>query len=410
MISALLLASITFLINLVFRPFRENRQIFLVVSLTVLAHQVVVFADLFVTGLFAFLPDANTFHEKALALYNSGNYSASALLPKRDQVFFQQLLAMIYRLGEPHIFLGRELSVLAFSLSNCVFYRLIEKCGHAQWAAELLLLYGLLPSSLVHGSLTLRESFQGLALLLLVYQYLNFRAAMNMRNGFWMLVFAWFLSIWHMGFLGFSLIFLLIACSGSLFSVVKTYWRVLFSLVILGIIIISVAFLPGFPLYHIFESKIKIAVFDWWNAYEAARSRAFYGQGVQTGSLFGRLATLPLALIYYWLAPMPWQITKWFDLYALLENSWRLVLLFFSFYVFKMTDSAQNRNQAILLGAYFGIELIWAIGTLNWGTAMRHHLPAYGLVLLAGYPTLRMSLKKLLGPGKTDIININSCE
>ena len=394
MISALLFAGITFLINFTFRPFRENRQILLVVSLTVLAHQVVVFADLFATGLFAFLSDAVTFHEKALALYDSGIFNLSFLLPKRDQGAFQQLLALLYRLGEPHIFLGRELSVLAFSLSNCVLYKLVETCGQVRWAAEILLLYGLLPSGLVHGSLTLRESFQGLALLVLVYRGFHFRDDMNIRNGLLLVLSAWFLSIWHLGLLGFSLLFLLWLFRGNCDSFVKTNLKLVLAVMIIGIISISLGILPGFPLNQIFENKIKIAAFDWWNAFEAVRSRAFYGLGIRTDSLMGRVVTLPLALSYYWLAPMPWQITKWFDLYALLENSWRLVLLGFAFYAFKMTDSGQKRNQAILLGAYFGVELIWAIGTLNWGTAMRHHLPAYGLVLLAGYPTLRMSLKK----------------
>jgi hypothetical protein len=413
MIAALLFAGITFLINLTFKPFRENRQILLAVSLTVFAHQTVVFADLFATGLFAFLPDAATLHEQAIALKQSEGYQILNLLLKRDHEFYQQLLATLYRWGEPHVFLGRELSVLAFSLSNCVFYRLIEQCGQVQWAAELLLLYGLLPSGLMHGSLTLRESFQGLALLILSYQLMKFRIRHDLRQGALLLLAIWFLAIWHKGLLLFStgiLIWLLWQHFGGIIKTgLKKNWS---SRDMVRVVIIFFLLLSLYPLVQLIDAIITKITVDgiWWNAYEAARSRAFYGMGIRTDSLFGRVVTLPLALIYYWLAPMPWQITKWFDLYALLENSWRLVLLGCSFYALKMAGVAQKRNQAILLGTYFGVELIWAIGTLNWGTAMRHHLPAYGLVLLAGYPTLRMSLKKLLGRGKMDIININSCE
>jgi hypothetical protein len=35
--------------------------------------------------------------------------------------------------------------------------------------------------------------------------------------------------------------------------------------------------------------------------------------------------------------------------------------------------------------SYFAQELIWSIGTVNWGTSVRHHMPSFGLLLFAAY-------------------------
>ena len=38
---------------------------------------------------------------------------------------------------------------------------------------------------------------------------------------------------------------------------------------------------------------------------------------------------------------------------------------------------------------------MWALGTANWGTAVRHHVPAYGIIVLLGGPGLILFMQKL---------------
>ena len=33
------------------------------------------------------------------------------------------------------------------------------------------------------------------------------------------------------------------------------------------------------------------------------------------------------------------------------------------------------------------IEFMWAVGTVNWGTASRHHMPTLALLLIASAPS-----------------------
>jgi hypothetical protein len=35
--------------------------------------------------------------------------------------------------------------------------------------------------------------------------------------------------------------------------------------------------------------------------------------------------------------------------------------------------------------SYLVMETIWSLGTSNWGTASRHHLPSLGLLLVASF-------------------------
>jgi len=35
--------------------------------------------------------------------------------------------------------------------------------------------------------------------------------------------------------------------------------------------------------------------------------------------------------------------------------------------------------------SYFAIEVIFAQGTINWGTAVRHHIPGLGLLVLSAF-------------------------
>jgi len=40
------------------------------------------------------------------------------------------------------------------------------------------------------------------------------------------------------------------------------------------------------------------------------------------------------------------------------------------------------------------MEGIWSLGTVNWGTSIRHHLPALGLLLVVGFSYKNLTLLK----------------
>jgi hypothetical protein len=41
--------------------------------------------------------------------------------------------------------------------------------------------------------------------------------------------------------------------------------------------------------------------------------------------------------------------------------------------------------SATLLLMFFTAEFVWSTGTINWGTAARHHVPSLSLLLVAAF-------------------------
>ena len=50
------------------------------------------------------------------------------------------------------------------------------------------------------------------------------------------------------------------------------------------------------------------------------------------------------------------------------------------------TLQANERKLALFLFAmFFTLEIMWALGTVNWGSAARHHIPAIGLLVISAF-------------------------
>jgi hypothetical protein len=140
----------------------------------------------------------------------------------------------------------------------------------------------------------------------------------------------------------------------------------------------------------------------------AVSGRANYGVMMDTSSVLGYVKTIPMIFVHYMFAPFPWQVGNVKDVHALLESMLRFVLLFFAVYSWRRSSVEVRSYYSFLLIVVLGMELMWALGTLNWGTAMRHHVPGYSVIVLLGAPGLILFMRRLhfgiFGRGKV------SCE
>jgi glucose dehydrogenase len=93
---------------------------------------------------------------------------------------------------------------------------------------------------------------------------------------------------------------------------------------------------------------------------------------------------------------MPWKISSIIDVVALLENMLRFWLIWNTLkylvgtYLNKPMFVAHNafgnrRFYLFIFLSYLLIESLWSLGTSNWGTASRHHVPSLGLLLVVGF-------------------------
>jgi hypothetical protein len=123
--------------------------------------------------------------------------------------------------------------------------------------------------------------------------------------------------------------------------------------------------------------------------------RTTYGVMLDTSSVFGLVKTIPMLFVQYMFAPFPWQVGNVKDIYALLESMLRFLLLFFAVFSWRRSSGEVRSYYGFLLIIFFGMELVWALGTINWGTATRHHVTGYSVIVLLGAPGLILFMRKL---------------
>ena len=80
------------------------------------------------------------------------------------------------------------------------------------------------------------------------------------------------------------------------------------------------------------------------------------------------------------------------DLIFFIENCARVYLIYLSVKFLIINKSKQRvkvySSLLLILFIYFFTELIWSLGTMNWGTASRHHIPSLGLLAIVSAPGL----------------------
>jgi hypothetical protein len=123
--------------------------------------------------------------------------------------------------------------------------------------------------------------------------------------------------------------------------------------------------------------------------------RTVYSIMLDTSSVLGTVTTVPMVFIEYMFAPFPWQVGNVKDIFILFEATLRFLLLFFAIFSWGRSSGEVRSCYSFLLIAVLSMELVWSLGTANWGTAMRHHVPGHSIIVLLGGPGLILFMRKL---------------
>ena len=81
--------------------------------------------------------------------------------------------------------------------------------------------------------------------------------------------------------------------------------------------------------------------------------------------------------------PLPWRISSLGDVVVFAENWIRILLLLLALAGIRRSTGPRRATALIFLYIYVVAELMWSLGTINWGTAARHHAPQIPLLLLS---------------------------
>jgi len=394
-----LLLLFSFSIVLMWKSIRDDTKVVHAIWFCLVVHHAVVFLNVYI-------PDASTFYWNAYYLSVSPELewlrlaasSEPEWLPFSSNGAFNYInaLGFLYGAFGASLIFGEELSILAFVLSCVVLVKLADHLYLRRFRVGIILLFGLLPSAVIFRSATLRESWQALFFLLSVYSAIRLRKCPSILNVSFFLMPIFCMSLLHHGLAKYAVYLAVIGLYWSIFASNKNVrWSRHLRFLFAGILIFCV---------------IKLAQTIGWNmtidqALEHAAGirrsllsyevRTVYSFMLDTSSVSGLVTTIPMIFVQYMFAPFPWQVENIKDIWALLESILRLLLLFFSISSWWRSSGEVRSCYNFLIIAVLGLELVWSLGTVNWGTAIRHHVPGYSVIVLLGAPGLIQFMREL---------------
>ncbi len=116
--------------------------------------------------------------------------------------------------------------------------------------------------------------------------------------------------------------------------------------------------------------------------------RTAYGVMVDGTTLASTLLTFARLHFYYLFAPLTGSVDTLKGGYALVEALLRAVLILSSIIAWLFARTRGDRSYGILLLAYASMTFMWALGTTNFGQALRHHVLTSWIVVLTGLPAI----------------------
>ncbi|MCX6224415.1 MAG: hypothetical protein NTV01_06630 [Bacteroidia bacterium] len=296
-----------------------------------------------------------------------------------------------WALGGESFLLAHAFSLLGAALCLIIISKIWLLLVPAEYKKlpYVLLIYSLLPSVLCNQSYVLREVWQSLCILGMAWMSLHMqRHGYSVTRIFGILIFALIGVFLHRGMVFIVIIALVLGLLiTSKISVTRWFMRPTrlfkygFVLVIL-LLILSPLIIES----SLFQKLLDGKLVQHAESYAEGGLLTSKGARAEYGRYFysERPWTFMSAFAAYQIMPLPWKFSGIADPVLFVENMFRvLLLLSYLLYRKKLTQFQKDNMDALVL-MWFLIELVWSLGTVNWGTASRHHVPAVGLLLIVG--------------------------
>ena len=346
--------------------------------------------------------DALGFDDTASHLANTGEMDSRNMTYTSLGKIYAIYLSFMYKFFVDSMFFGCLLSIAAWLISVLLSIRLLD---HLNIKLEYIFIavacFLFLPSSVTFTSLTLRESYQMLFITLMVYSMIRFNYTKSALHFFLMFLWA-FLAAWlHQalplvvsGALGVFFLYL------SFVNLKNPTTKIRFYIAVFGAV--SLIFLSSF-LLDLFGFSLDKGFFFLIVNQQAGllgdgdNARAFYRlKELDIDSFFELLYFFPQAFIQYFIEPTPWKWGSLMDIILSFENFTRVAFMTLtSYYLFFSEDDVRlKKTIGLIFILYIFIEFIWSIGTINWGTAARHHIPAMNLLMICAAPALSFFFRR----------------
>jgi hypothetical protein len=297
---------------------------------------------------------------------------------------YAYILGLLFYLTIPSVFLGSFISCLAWFFSALILKKTFDALGVKAQRSPLLI-YALLPSSIIFTSIPLRESFQLLFVNIAAYSILMISIKGYPRYWISLILSSACMGVLHGALLAFG--FYLITASVMAYNYLRNRPTSVPS-VLVGMLFFFIGVGLFFPVMDSISYELGEGLDESIQAYQlsamAMDGRANYKSGVAEGH-WEMLRTLPYTLFQFLFEPMPWNISAPVDFVAFVESFLKAYLVFCAFRLVSKSSTKFVRFYTFIFVSWIVISIIWSVGTVNWGTSSRHHIPGLALLLLCAY-------------------------
>jgi hypothetical protein len=324
--------------------------------------------------------DAQGFHFKAVEIATS-----SIQFEFEIGHIYSWWLAIWYMIFMPSIFLGSILSVFTWLWSAYLFNKILSLIkADNKTLLVAMILFSFWPTSVMLTSVTLRESYQLLFITIVFYSALRLYIFGNPIYWGYLVVGVFFAGVLHGGLLASGLCITVL----TMFYMQRNSSAVVFLLKnILTIPLLLPVVMLGMGLFSAESYDLSGGVAQSVESYNLGGmnsddtiGRADYRSDINIQGNIGLLLFYPIALLQYLFEPMPWKISSGVDIFTIAENIFRFFILVMAYKAFKLSFGADKKILIFSFLSFLIIESIWALGTKNWGTAARHHIPSLAIM------------------------------
>jgi hypothetical protein len=328
--------------------------------------------------------DAVKFHEAAVEWTHFGSFGFVI-----DAAFYSQLLGVLYLVLGRSEFVGAQLSVLALTV-GAIYFEKVLRCFRVQATHWWVVPFMLWPSLVTRGTTTMREPLLICLTVLIVYNLLRFQQDRRYPHAAGAIASCLGAALFHKAYAVVALavlpymLYFVMKQEGRFYRSGIFYARVGLAFLFAALLLVvyrDFANVRGLePVLALVSGDVEYmqAVVD---SKSDKAARATYSVGIDFSSFGAILASYPLVFVYYVFSPFPWMITSAYDAYASLEGAFRLVG-FLCFAAAYRKAEIDRRDLSLVIVVLLAILVVWAAGTVNYGTASRHHTTTIWFFLL----------------------------
>ena len=338
--------------------------------------------------------DAGWFHWEAIRY--SEYLSEKQLFPESTWRYaigwsYSVFLGYLYNFFDTESwYLSGFLSCFVWLLSALVFRKIILKIKLNKMNINFaILIYTfLIPTSIIYTAITLREVYLLLFINVIAFSIVNIYYEKEKKkillNIIFMFVSIIVLLVLHRANFYFFIIFfplIIIFYFINKFNISKV--------TIITLTILTVFFLSHYGFTEMMFNSIKGYMMGHFN--EVPDRASYYQKNIINNidyDLISFFVYLSKNFFSYFVEPTVFKIAHIKDAVLFFENTLRIFLIFLIFK--KILLQFKSKTLFIIfLTIFLLMEFLYSQGTVNWGTASRHHVPVMGILILLAFFPLR---------------------